>query len=37
MARAVRIIAKIRMTRLTTAFSKKMENHAHAMSLHFMY
>ncbi len=26
-----------RMTRLTNAFSKKMENHAHAMSLHFMY
>ena len=25
------------MTRLTNAFSKKMENHAHAMSLHFMY
>jgi IS1 family transposase len=26
-----------RMTRLTNAFSKKMENHAHAMALHFMY
>lgn len=26
-----------RMTRLTNAFSKKMENHAHAMSLHFIY
>ncbi len=26
-----------RMTRLTNAFSKKMENHANAMSLHFMY
>jgi IS1 family transposase len=26
-----------RMTRLTNAFSKKMENHAHAMSLHFFY
>src|SRR5262249_49368986 len=26
-----------RMTRLTNAFSKKMENHAHAMSLHFLY
>jgi hypothetical protein len=25
------------MTRLTNAFSKKMENHAHAMALHFMY
>src|ERR1700738_3721717 len=26
-----------RLTRLTNAFSKKMENHAHAMALHFMY
>lgn len=26
-----------RMTRLTNAFSKKMENHAHAMALHLMY
>jgi IS1 family transposase len=26
-----------RMTRLTNAFSKKIENHAHAMALHFMY
>jgi IS1 family transposase len=26
-----------RMTRLTNAFSKKMENHAHAMALYFMY
>jgi IS1 family transposase len=26
-----------RFTRLTNAFSKKLENHAHAMSLHFMY
>ena len=26
-----------RFTRLTNAFSKKVENHAHAMSLHFMY
>jgi IS1 family transposase len=26
-----------RMTRLTNAFSKKVENHAHAMSLHFLY
>jgi hypothetical protein len=26
-----------RMTRLTNAFSKEMENHAHAMALHFMY
>jgi hypothetical protein len=25
------------MTRLTNAFSKEMENHAHAMALHFMY
>jgi len=26
-----------RMTRLTNAFSKKMDNHAHAMALHFLY
>ena len=26
-----------RMTRLTNAFSKKLENHKHAMSLHFLY
>ena len=26
-----------RFTRLTNAFSKKAENHAHAVSLHFMY
>jgi IS1 family transposase len=26
-----------RMTRLTNSFSKKMENHAHAMALHFLY
>jgi hypothetical protein len=26
-----------RMTRLTNAFSKKMENHAHAIALHFLY
>jgi len=26
-----------RMTRLTNAFSKKLENHQHAMSLHFLY
>jgi hypothetical protein len=26
-----------RLTRLTNAFSKKMENHAHAMALHFLY
>ena len=25
------------MTRLTNAFSKKVENHPHAMALHFMY
>jgi len=25
------------MTRLTNAFSKKMENHARAMALHFLY
>ena len=25
-----------RLTRLTNAFSKKVENHAHAMALHFM-
>lgn len=24
-------------TRLTNAFSKKVENHAHAIALHFMY
>jgi hypothetical protein len=26
-----------RLTRLTNAFSKKIENHGHAMALHFMY
>ena len=26
-----------RMTRLTNAFSKKFDNHAHAMALHFLY
>ncbi len=26
-----------RMTRLTNAFSKKVENHADAMALHFLY
>src|SRR5690606_14222794 len=26
-----------RFTRLTNAFSKKIENHMHAISLHFMY
>lgn len=26
-----------RMTRLTNGFSKKMENHGHAMALHFLY
>lgn len=26
-----------RMTRLTNAFSKKIENHAHSIALHFMY
>jgi hypothetical protein len=25
------------MTRLTNAFSKKMQNHVHAMALHFLY
>jgi hypothetical protein len=25
------------MTRLTNAFSKKIENHRHAMALHFLY
>ena len=26
-----------RFTRLTNAFSKKVENHAHAIALHFMF
>jgi acyl-CoA synthetase (NDP forming) len=26
-----------RLTRLTNAHSKKLENHAHAMALHYMY
>jgi hypothetical protein len=26
-----------RFTRLTNAFSKKIENHAHGVALHFMY
>ncbi len=26
-----------RFTRLTNTFSKKMENHVHAVSMHFMY
>jgi hypothetical protein len=26
-----------RLTRLTNAFSKKIENHGYAMALHFMY
>ena len=26
-----------RFTRLTNGFSKKIENHAHAIALHFMY
>ena len=26
-----------RFTRLTNAFSKKVENHAHSVALHFMY
>jgi hypothetical protein len=26
-----------RFSRLTLAFSKKVENHAHAVALHFMY
>jgi hypothetical protein len=26
-----------RLTRLTNAFSKKIENHGHTMALHFMY
>jgi hypothetical protein len=25
------------MTRLTNAFSRKLDNHAHAMALHFLY
>lgn len=27
----------MRLTRLTNGFSKKIENHAHAMSLYFMH
>ena len=27
----------MRFTRLTNGFSKKVENHAHAISLHFMH
>jgi hypothetical protein len=30
-------ISKRRFTRLTNGFSKKVENLAHAVSLHFMY
>ena len=30
-------MASRRFTRLTNAFSKKVENHAHAVSLHFMH
>ncbi len=26
-----------RFTRVTNAFSKKVENHAHAVAIHFMY
>ncbi len=26
-----------RLTRLTNAFSKKVENHGHAIALHYMY
>ena len=27
----------LRFTRLTNAFSKKLENHEHSVALHFMY
>lgn len=30
-------MAMRRFTRLTNAFSKKLENHMHAISLHYMY
>jgi IS1 family transposase len=30
-------MGKSRLTRLTNAFSKKLENHGHAIALHFMY
>lgn len=30
-------MGKRRFTRLTNALSKKVENHAHAVALHFMY
>ncbi len=30
-------MAMRRFTRLTNAFSKKIENHAHAVALHYMY
>lgn len=30
-------MAICRFTRLTNAFSKKVENHAHAVALHFMF
>jgi hypothetical protein len=31
------LAASRRMTRLTNALSKKIENHRHAMALHFLY
>jgi hypothetical protein len=37
MSRALRLITSRRLTRLTSAFSKKVENHACAVALHAMY
>jgi len=30
-------VGMLRFTRLTNAFSKKLENHEHSVALHFMY